>query len=184
MNRRALIFGGILLAIVIVLGLITYTIRTERIKREKDAAADVLFSVQAKEAYTDIEGRDIDLQGFDNKVVVITSWASWCPQCADELMLLNGAARERNDERLQVLAINRNESKEMAQRFISTLPELERVNFVLDNQDFFFDSVVGYAMPETLFYNQAGELVVHKRGNLTPDEVRAAFDVALGSGDE
>ncbi|MBY0310019.1 TlpA family protein disulfide reductase [Patescibacteria group bacterium] len=182
MNRSAYVAGGSLLLTVLILGFLTYSISTERKQRERDVAADVLFSAEAKAAYKDMEGREISLETYEDDVVVVTSWASWCPQCAGELTLLNEAVIERNDERLTVLAINRNEPKDQAQRFIATLPSLARINFVLDNQDFFFGSVDGYAMPETIFYNQAGEIVLHKRGNLTPDEVRSGFEAALSSG--
>jgi thiol-disulfide isomerase/thioredoxin len=180
MNRGALIIGGVLLLILLVIGYVAYSIRSERIAEERDKAADVLFSEQAREAYTDMEGREVRLDSYDEKVVVVTSWASWCPQCAGELTLLNQLANEKNDDRLHIIAINRNEDKYQAQRFMATLPEFPRIQFVLDNQDYFFDSVEGYAMPETIFYNEAGEIVFHKRGNLTADEIKNGFSAALG----
>lgn len=179
MNRGSLIGLGTLVLILLVVGITTLTIRKERSARERDVAAEVLFSDQAKAAYRDLEGREIDLDSYDEKAVIVTSWASWCPQCAGELTLLNDLAGERNDDRLHIVAINRNEPKEQAQRFMATLPPLEHLTYVLDNQDFFFNSVSGYAMPETIFYNQAGEVVFHKRGNLTADEVRSGFEAAL-----
>lgn len=178
MTRSNYIVLGSLLLILVILAAATYTFRERRLAEERNVAKDVLFSEEATEAYTDIEGREIDLVSAEGKVLVVTSWASWCPQCAAELELLNALAVERNDDRLQVLAMNRMEPKEQAQRFISTLPELPRISYVLDSKDYFFDSVVGYAMPETIFYNSAGEIVLHKRGSLTAEEAKAALDLA------
>lgn len=181
MRRAHLIVLGVLL-VLMVLALVTAYYYRERAEREaRDVAQGALFSPEATAAFTDLEGRDVDLSGAQGEIVIATSWASWCPQCAGELQLLNDVAAERNDDRVQVFALNRMEPKHQAQRFMSTLPDLPRVTFVLDNQDHFFSSVDGYAMPETIFYNQAGEIVLHKRGNLTREEAVAALDTALNS---
>jgi thiol-disulfide isomerase/thioredoxin len=179
MRRTHVLVIAALVLLLIGAGVVTYVVRNRAVQAERDQAEAALFSEEAQEAFTDLEGREVDLAGVEGEIIIATSWASWCPQCAGELELLNEVVRERNDDRVKVLALNRMEQKYQAQRFMATLPELEKITFVLDNQDHFFGSVEGYAMPETIFYNEAGEIVLHKRGNLTKEEALAALDAAF-----
>ena len=180
MRRRPYIIALLAITVLAVLaGVVAYVVRERAADRERNEAKPALFSSEASEAYTDLDGNKIDIAGVEGKIVIATSWASWCPQCVEELQLLNDLALERNDDRVQVLALNRMEPKHQAQRFMATLPSLPSITFVLDNQDHFFNTVLGYAMPETIFYNAEGEIVLHKRGNLTKEEAVAALEKAL-----
>lgn len=181
MRRSHLVTLIVLVLLLVVAAVVTYYYRQQASLEARDAAKEALFSPEATAAFTDLEGREVDLAGAEDAIVIATSWASWCPQCALELELLSEVVAERNDDRVEVLALNRMEPKHQAQRFMATLPALPNITFVLDNQDHFFDSVEGYAMPETIFYNQAGEIVLHKRGNLTKDEAVAALEAALAT---
>jgi hypothetical protein len=97
------------------------------------------------------------------------------------LQLLDEVATNYSPDSVTILALNRMEPVHQAQRFLTTIPAVPNITFVQDNQDHFFAAVEGYAMPETIVYNPAGEIVLHKRGNLTRDEIVAAVDAALSS---
>lgn len=142
-------------------------------------AEESLFNEEARASYTAITGNEIAIEDFEGKPLLVTAWASWCPQCAGELELINRVVGEVGEGKLRALAINRNEPKEQAQRFLTTFPTLDNITYILDAKDHFFGSVGGYAMPETIFYNPAGEVVFHKRGNLTEDDIRSAAAAAL-----
>lgn len=179
LNRTARITIGLLLTILLVLVSIVVYVRTQRAADEKNVADESLFNDSAKEAYRSITGGEIELDEYEEKPLVVTAWASWCPQCADELGLIDRSVGELGQGKVRVLAVNRNEPREQAQRFLSTLPSFPNITFVLDQQDHFFDSVGGYAMPETIFYNAAGEIMFHKRGNLTVDDIKAGLEAVL-----
>lgn len=138
----------------------------------RDVAAKHLQSDEAKAAFTDINGTQIALSSYSGKPVVVTSWASWCPQCIDELTLLNEQVTDKN---IPVLAINRKESREVAGRYMLEIPPLANVTYILDNQDYYFNSLEGYAMPETIIYGADGEVVFHGHGNTRPDELKAVL---------
>ncbi len=181
MRRTYLIALFALTAVAIVATIVVSVIRDRAAERARDEAEQALFSEEASKAFTSLDGATVDITGAEGDIIIATSWASWCPQCAGELQLLNEVVAARDDARVQVLALNRMEPKHQAQRFIATLPSLSNVTFVLDNQDHFFNTVAGYAMPETIFYNAAGEIVLHKRGNLTKEEAEAALAAALAA---
>lgn len=179
MNRSAITTVAVLIGILLIVGTMVFYQRSKKSADERDVADESLFNEVARESYADITGGEVAIEDFEGKPLLVTSWASWCPQCAGELQLIDRVVGEVGEGRLKVLAINRNEPREQAQRFLATLPALPNINYILDKQDHFFGSVGGYAMPETIFYNAAGEIKFHKRGNLTEEDIKTAAAATL-----
>jgi len=178
LSRRHYYGLGLLLLVIIGVAVTTYFVRTQAVREAADVANEALFSPEATAAFTDLEGKPINVSEARDGVVIATTWASWCPQCATELQLLNDLVGQYPPDSVRVLALNRMEPSHQARRFLAPMPTLTNITFVLDNQDHFFAAIEGYAMPETIVYNQAGEIVLHKRGNLAPSEVEEALSTA------
>ncbi len=141
--------------------------------------AQLPFVSPVDSPFTDIEGNPIDFSEFDNQVRVINSWASWCPFCVNELPDLDTLAAEYQSDNVVVIAINRKEPAKTVRNYLGTIPALSNVIVALDPTDSFYSSVGGFTMPETIFYNQAGEVVVHKRGFMNLEEMRRHTEAAL-----
>ena len=75
-------------------------------------------------------------------------------------------------DKVIVLAIDRQESLEKAKGFTDELGITDDMLFLLDPSDSFYKTIGGFSMPETVFLNGAGEIVVHKRGPMELDEMR------------
>lgn len=128
--------------------------------------------------YTDLDGNPIDLSQYAGKVRVVNSWATWCPFCVNELPDFGTLAAEIPPEEGVVIAINRAEPGAKAQAFLNKLTGLEAIVFVKDESDTFYESVGGFAMPETIFYRADGSIAVHKRGHMTLEEMREHYQTA------
>lgn len=126
-------------------------------------------------AYTDVAGTPLDLTPDEPTATVVYSWASWCVQCHEELVSLNAFAGTLG-EQVRVLAINRMDNRATANRFLETLPELTNLEIVLDPSDYFFSTVEGYAVPEVLVYDTAGDIQLHDRGVLRPAAIKTALE--------
>ena len=63
-------------------------------------------------------------------------------------------------------------SLEKAKSYTDELGISEDMLFLLDRSDSFYKSIGGFSMPETIFVNGDGEIVVHKRGPMELDEMR------------
>lgn len=111
--------------------------------------------------------------------MVVTSWASWCPQCTEGIVSLGEIAESYKDRDVVVLAVNRSEDKYTAERYLSTVTLPSSVQIVLDPSDHYFSASEGYAMPETILYNEDGEVVLHQRGNVNAGEIQGAIDELL-----
>ncbi len=131
--------------------------------------------------YTDLSGEPVDLQSFAGQVRVVNSWATWCPFCVEELADFQTLAAEIPDGEGVVIAINRSEPAAKQQSFIDRIGALSDILFLQDTTDRFYDSIGGFAMPETIFYRADGSVAVHKRGFMTIDEMRQHYETARTS---
>ena len=118
----------------------------------------------------DYEGHDVRLSQFKREILVVHSWATWCTYCGDELKNLS-ILKKKYGEHITILAPNRAESVYTAKPFSDALNLGDTITFVLDPDDAFYKSIRGYAMPETLFINDRGEVFFHQRGPMNIAEV-------------
>jgi len=119
----------------------------------------------------DYDGNQVDLASFIGKPLVINSWAAWCPFCVEELKDFAEIQRELGDSVI-IIAIDRAESKSIAKRFSDELGVTDDLVFLLDSRDAFYKSIGGFTMPETIFVNTKGEIVIHKRGFMKATEIK------------
>ena len=152
---------------------------SEKQKRNETPAARALLIEDEKSAYLDMAQTKINLSDDFGKIIVVSSWASWCPQCAQDIERLDQVAGEFKDKEVVFLAINRAENPYSAERFLNTFNKPEHVRIILDPGDHFFAENAGYAMPETIVYDKNGEVKSHQRGDLNTDELKKAIFEAL-----
>ncbi|MEX2054358.1 MAG: TlpA disulfide reductase family protein [Candidatus Colwellbacteria bacterium] len=138
---------------------------SEREGTEKD------FDLLATLSLTDYEGNSISLSEFRGSPIVVNSWAVWCPFCTKELPDFARLQGEFGD-RIVVVAINRQESLDKVKGYTDGLGITQDMLFLLDPSDSFYKTVGGFSMPETLFIDSAGKIVIHKRGPMELDEMR------------
>ena len=129
------------------------------------------FGRFASISLVDYDGNVVSLEDFRGKPLVINNWAVWCPFCRAELADFVTLQQEFGD-RVIVLAIDRQEPLAKAKGFTDELGITNDMFFLLDSSDSFYKSIGGFSMPETIFVNSAGEIVVHKRGPMELREMR------------
>ena len=120
----------------------------------------------------------MSLEAYLGKVVVVTTWASWCPQCRESLERADAAAETLDSAGISVLAINRTEPTARIERYLADLPELSHVTLIRDTADHFYKTTGGYAMPETVVIDKSGEVAAHFRGVFDTDAILAAARAA------
>lgn len=162
----------LLLAILCVAALLTYyVIVTPHDRHNTDATKNLASS--KTQIFTDLKGNPVTLDQYGGKIRIVNSWASWSPFSAQELKDFETVARENQNKNIVFIAINRKEPKEQAELFLQSLQPFTKVQFVIDVDDTYYTSVGGFSMPETVVYDTKGNIIEHKRGNMTLDEIRA-----------
>jgi len=107
---------------------------------------------------SDLSGKEIDPDEFDNKTVFINFWATWCKPCIQEMPTIeNAQAHLRGKNVIFLLASN--ESIEQ----IETFKKSRRFHFryvkIKNLEDLHIQ-----ALPTTCIFNQQGELVFSEAG--------------------
>lgn len=128
----------------------------------------------------DYDGNIVSLSDFSGKALVINSWATWCPFCVKEIPDFVTVQKEFADE-VVIIAINRRESQERAKKFLITLESKDGLLYLDDPTDSFYKSIGGLSMPETLFINNDGEIVEHRRGIIELEDMRDLIRKTINS---
>ena len=176
--QRSHLFGLLVLLCIfsVAAGITYYFYVTPNDAKNSDASKTLTFN---DASFTDMEDNPLSFDAYEGKVRVVNSWASWSPYSVQELQDLDVLAKEYMDQNVVVIGINRMETKETAERFLRSIPSLQYLHIVLDSGDVFFSSLEGYAMPETVIYDQNGNIYFHKRGPMSLEEMRKKTQEAL-----
>lgn len=132
-------------------------------------------------SFEDYKGNSLALSDLKGKPHVVNSWAVWCPFCRAELEDFAQLQEEFGDE-ITVVAIDRQESLEKAKGFTDEIGVTDRMTFLLDPKDAFYKGIGGFSMPETLFVDAEGNIIIHKRGPMDLDEMRQKVNSIAGKG--
>ncbi|MFW6210040.1 MAG: TlpA family protein disulfide reductase [Patescibacteria group bacterium] len=156
-------------------------ITSDRNRTPSQAAAALEGSTVAANAYTNLAGEAVTLDTYLGRVLVVLSWASWCPSCAESLTQVRDLALAYPEAEVTYLAINRAEPKETAERYLNVMRIDADNHIILDPSDRYYQAIDGYAMPEIVIYNSAGEIHQRLRGRVTDAQIQAAIEGALTS---
>jgi cytochrome c biogenesis protein CcmG, thiol:disulfide interchange protein DsbE len=115
------------------------------------------------------DGADVRLSEFEDSVLVVYLFASWCPYCGDEMRTL-ARLKDHYAEQITVLAVNRAEPLVDAKGFTDAL-NVSGIQYLLDPEDALYKKIGGYAMPETVFITDRGEVLYHQRGPIQVAEL-------------
>ena len=118
----------------------------------------------------DYDGNEVSLGDFKGENIIVNSWAVWCPFCVKELKDFAELEHELGDD-ITIIAIDRAESLEKVKGYTDDLDVTHDIVFLLDPDDSFYRSIGGFTMPETLFVSGEGNILLHRRGPMTLEEM-------------
>jgi len=103
-----------------------------------------------------LNGDEISLEDYRGKSIVLHFWASWCPQCEEELLMIEKVRLENEYDNVVFVAVAMNDTEDTISRIASELG----LNFSLiaDPKGDISQSYGVTAVPETFFISQAGEI--------------------------
>jgi thiol-disulfide isomerase/thioredoxin len=108
------------------------------------------------------EGRIASLAGYP---VVVNVWASWCRPCRFEFPLFQQEAA-RYGKRVAFLGVDSQDSDDAARTFLGEAP-VPYPSYTDPDKKIAQSVGATLGLPDTVFYNRAGELVYLKQGPYT-----------------
>jgi cytochrome c biogenesis protein CcmG/thiol:disulfide interchange protein DsbE len=133
--------------------------------------AAVDFSLQTP------DGRTLQLSDYRGQVVLLNTWATWCPPCRDEMPDLEAYYRKRQADGFVVLAVNSQESAETVAAFLEkndfTFPVL------LDPDGVVMKHYGIRGLPTSFFIDRDGTVRGVWSGQLSPERLCEIVDPLL-----
>lgn len=175
MYRSKIIIGALAISAIVIAGTFFYA----KYDRGKDSVVEkVTSSIAPVFSFPNEQGENISLEGLEGKVKVINFWASWSPYSKDELNSLNRIQKEFGSE-IIVVALSRDQYPPLGQDFLRSNGIEDDILYLYDKNDDYFKKVEGFAVPETVFLNDKDEIILHKHGPITYDEIRTQVENML-----
>ncbi|MEM7331355.1 MAG: TlpA disulfide reductase family protein [Chloroflexota bacterium] len=112
----------------------------------------------------DLDGNEVSLSDHLGQPIVINFWASWCAPCRIEMPELQAVHDNYQDEGLVILALNQEESAEVARDFFIDEMALTFTNPLLDSDAGIAREYGVLNLPTTVFIDENGVVTAVHRG--------------------
>ena len=180
--RKARLQWAVLIGVAVVVlgGFILLTV-LDAIPEDGDTSA-AAWDLPARDNDPDGDGR-ITLAEFVGKPVVVNFYADWCVACEDELPAFAATAE---DLRNQIHFVHVNTREEGSWRRLvdeygtDWWPIARDINGTRAGGSGLWESLDGFAMPVTAFYDASGRLVSTNPGAMSEGQLRAEISRLFG----
>lgn len=127
----------------------------------------------------DLSQNIINIRNYNNKVVLVSFWATWCPPCIKELPSLNRLQQKYQSKGLEVITINFGENKNTINKFLNTYKINAKV--LLDQDLNIAKRWKIYVVPSNFIVDKQGKLKYGSVGavNWDDQEIRKKIELLL-----
>ena len=132
---------------------------------------------EMKIAFTDLNGKEIDLEKMKDKVILVDFWATWCGPCIAEMPNVTAAYETYKDKGFEVVGISLDEDKAEVVKFIAD-NKMPWPQFV-DGKGWENELAQRFgirSIPATFLVGKGGRIVA---SNLRGPDLEAAIEKAL-----
>ena len=107
--------------------------------------------------FTNINNKIIHLKEFEDSLIIINFWATWCAPCIEEMPSLNRLQANPVFKNLKIIPINvGRDSIEKSQNFFKKL-KINNLKIYFDNDVELSNKFLLRGLPTTVFVNKKGE---------------------------
>lgn len=116
---------------------------------------------------TDIDGNEFRLADYRGKIVVVNFWATWCPQCDDELPEFEAIWRELGDQGVQFVGVAMDDTYSA----VSEVAEAQDITFplIVEDESLITSAYGVTAAPETFIVDAEGNVAYLHIGAVDAD---------------
>ena len=126
------------------------------------------------------DGKNVDTQKWQGKVLVVNFWASWCPPCVEEMPTLDKLQQEFSAKNVLFVGIGIDSPSNIRQFLENTPVSYPIVIGGLEGSS--LSKQMGNtqgALPYTIIIDARGKSTSSKLGKISEDELRKAIKAAL-----
>ena len=107
--------------------------------------------------FKDINNQDIKLDKFENKLIILNFWATWCVPCMEEMPYLDQLQINNKLSNIKIFPINiGQEGKEKQKKFFSQL-NIKNLEIFIDSYGNLAKKFMLRGIPTTILINKQGE---------------------------
>jgi len=168
MNRRQI---GIITGMSLV-GLAAGLITASWIYRDGTASEESVAALLAN-PWTKPDNTVVNTAEWQNRVLVVNFWASWCPPCVEEMPALDKIQGEYDPKNMLIVGIGIESPSNIRQFIETTIISYPIVLGGLGGNE--INKMLGNpsgALPFTVVINSKGEIKSRKLGKISEDELR------------
>ena len=107
--------------------------------------------------FEDFSGKEINLNQYNGKLVIINFWATWCAPCKKEMPSLDKLYQAKNFKNLQVFAVNMEQPNTLKTKKFFTDLNIKKLEIFFDNNLNFVKEFKIRGVPTTILINKEGE---------------------------
>ena len=107
--------------------------------------------------FKDINQKDVDLNNYKGKLLLLNFWATWCAPCKEEMPSLDSLQSDTRLNNLKVFPINIGQENSLKSKIF-----FKELN--IENLEIYFDSTITLAkkfalrgVPTTILFNKEGQ---------------------------
>ncbi|MCB1756256.1 MAG: TlpA family protein disulfide reductase [Gammaproteobacteria bacterium] len=122
----------------------------------------------------------IDADTFNDKVILVDFWASWCKPCLESFPWMNEMHQKYADSGLHIVAVNLDKDEELIDKFLAKVsPDF---TIAYDKSATLAKQFGVSAMPSSFYYGRDGKLVARHLGfrDNRKDKYEAQIRALLG----
>ncbi len=128
--------------------------------------------------FTDPAGKDVTLDKFRGKPLLVNLWATWCGPCVAEMPMLDGLAAQYKGQGLTVLTVSQDTGKARPVTAFFAKKKLAHLSAYRDPENGLGFHYATGVLPTTILYDREGKEVVRVVGakDWTDAEGRALIE--------
>ena len=116
--------------------------------------------------FKDINQKNVDLEDFKGKLILLNFWATWCAPCKEEMPSLDNLQLNSNLNNLKIFPINIGQENISKSEFFFKELNIKNLDIYLDTHVTLAKKFALRGVPTTILFNKKGEEFARIMGSI------------------
>ena len=116
--------------------------------------------------FNDINQKNVDLDDFKGKLILLNFWATWCAPCKEEMPSLDNLQSNSNFSNLEIFPINIGQEDASKSEFFFKSLNIQNLDIYLDASITLAKKFALRGVPTTILFNKQGKEFARIMGSI------------------